>query len=1185
MNRMKRCKVFCLGLTVAMLLMHAAVCRAAMPADTKMSINVNSMPVEQVLKDIHNKAKIDFVYDAELSKNWPKISLHATNKSAEEIIKELISKLNCEYTMKGSIVTITQQRVSGRERIVRGVVRDDSGILLPGVPVSIGESRVSTVTDADGSYTLRIPVEKTVLKFTYVGMEPRYATIAAGTDPVTQNIVLQSGRELDEVVVTGYQTMSKRESASSIYSVKANDIMVEGASSIDQMLQGRVPGMAVMMTSGEPSATPKIRIRGNATINGNKSPVWVVDGVILEQDVPFSASDINSEDAEYLIGNAISGLNPQDIETITVLKDASATAIYGVKAANGVIVITTKKGSTGRPIITYNGDVTMNTRPSYKHYNLMNSQERIGFSQLIMANSIIPGRVPLGDTYEGVYELLMAKKIDNDEFHRKVNEMQTRNTDWFDHLFRNNLTHTHTANISGGTEKVRYYMSAGFSDAQASSILSDSRRFNTLAKINAEINRHISLQSKIQYSTTRNRGYHSSINPFNYAYTRSRTLPVYNEDGSYYKIYEAAAGGSSENIGYNVLQELENTGQKANMDNFDALLALNVKIVKGLTYQGTFSWSQANTNSRSWAEAESYYVGYNYRGYDYGAFTPYHQEYFDSKLPYGGVITQSSIRRTGYTLRNQLQYREAFGPHHIDLIGGTEARRNAYKGFTSTGFGWVPEYGEIFTPIQTEKYQTQILNTGLTNPTNTDSFTQVASFYGIASYGYANRYILNFNIRSDGSNKFGSNPKYRWLPTYSFALKWNISEEPFLKESSWIDLLALRASYGIQGNIGENNSPYLVLKVGDLDNILALPTSSFYLYPNPDLRWEKTKTWNVALDFSLLHGRLRGGIDIYGKRTNDLIISKILAPSNGTSNMLYNAGKMKNQGYEGFLNAGIVKTKDWEWRVGVNFSHNVNEIIYANNDDLSSMEVMNMMLLGNMAVEGAPIGSLYAYHYAGINDDCGLPMHYTKDGRKSLYGSMLDMELVRVGSIFPKLSGGFDTQLNYKNWSLGINFTYNIGAVGRLPDYYMAGDTNADPLDNPSREWLECWKAPGDNAKYPGVYRYNTLSAYMTTDEGIQYNTLNSVIGGLNAYCYNLYNKSDVRIAKTDFLKLKMISLSYDVPKNYIKNMNISNLRLRLQATNLLTFTNSKWHGLDPETSYLGIPLLPAYSVSVNISF
>jgi hypothetical protein len=218
-----------------------------------------------------------------------------------------------------------------------------------------------------------------------------------------------------------------------------------------------------------------------------------------------------------------------------------------------------------------------------------------------------------------------------------------------------------------------------------------------------------------------------------------------------------------------------------------------------------------------------------------------------------GILTQSAIRKTGYTLRNQIEFRRTFGDHGVDVLGGIEARRNAYKGLTSTGYGWTPEYGEQFNPVLTDSYEKSILESGATNPVNTNTFTQVASFYGVASYAYMEKYIFNFNIRSDGSNKFGSNPKYRWLPTYSFALRWNMMKENFLKDVSWIDNLDMRASYGVQGNINENDSPFLILNVGSRDNVLGLPISTISKLPNPDLRWRKPTAgiWLSISHFSM----------------------------------------------------------------------------------------------------------------------------------------------------------------------------------------------------------------------------------------------------------------------------------------------------------------------------------------------
>lgn len=461
------------------------------------------------------------------------------NKTISETLDEVIGKKPLVYKIDGNFITIALKpgspEAEAKARLCQldGIVIDENRQPLPGAHVIIEGTKWVTTTDINGAYNFLIENNATyTLRFSYLGMQTRQVKVSVekglANKKVSPVILKESDAALNEVVITGYQVMDRRESASAVSSIKAADIMVQGVSSIDQMLQGTIPGMAVMNTSGEPSATPKIRIRGNATINGNKSPVWVVDGVILEQDVPFTASDINSEDAKYLIGNAISGVNPQDIESITVLKDASATAIYGVKAANGVIVVTTKKGKAGRPVITYNGNVTLNTRPSYSNYHQMNSQERIAFSKQLVDAGYNFGRTPYGPTYEGAYEALMNKDMTLDEFKSEVGAMQTRNTDWFKHLFRNSITHTHNVSVSGGTEKMTYYISAGYQNIEGAAKGSDTEKISTLAKMTMDINKHISFTAKVDFTNTANNGYSSSVNPFNYAYSKSRTIPAFN---------------------------------------------------------------------------------------------------------------------------------------------------------------------------------------------------------------------------------------------------------------------------------------------------------------------------------------------------------------------------------------------------------------------------------------------------------------------------------------------------------------------------------------------------------------------------------------------------------------------------------------------------------------------------------
>ncbi len=1143
------------------------------------SIDLKNCNVEEFLREVKNQTGIRFMYKSEYVQAIPRFDVQVKKREVMDLLNEIFADkgITCLYDA-GVIILQKMQKDEKPEKLtVKGIVKDERGHVLPGVTVLIKGTSVGVATDAKGEFTLEtVKQDSLTLLFSFIGMKTKEVR---WTGQKTLNIVLEEDtQDIDEVVITGYQTVSRRESASAVSTIKAKDIMVQGVGSIDQMLQGRIPGMMVLNTSGEPSATPKIRIRGNATINGNKSPVWVVDGVILEQDVPFTASDINSEDAEYLIGNAIAGLNPQDIETITVLKDASATAIYGVKAANGVIVITTKKGEIGSPRISYSGNVTINTRPSYNNYHRMNSRERVLFSRQLVESNMNFGRIPVGETYEAAYEELMSKKISQTEFEQKVDKLQTRNTDWFDLLFRSDVTHTHALNVSGGSEDVKYYVSAGYSNIEGAARGSNSEKYSALAKVDVNYNKYLGFTAKIDFASTSNEGYSAVVNPFDYAYSTTRTMPAYNEDGSYYMSYRGKGVSGREYIGYNILKELENTGKSSKMDDFNALLAIRLNLWEGLKYEGTFSWHTGNTSTRDWATAQSYKVT-DIRGYEYGAYTEYDPEFSESKLPYGGMLTQGYTRKSGYTIRNMLSYSYRVDVHDISASAGTEARRNEYKGVSQTGYGWVPEFGEMFSPVQTDSY---VANYSDNKPTNTNSFTQVASFFGIVSYCYDNRYVFNANIRSDGSNKFGSDPKYRWLPTYSFALKWNVSNEKFLKDVKWISNLAVRGSYGIQGNIHEDATPYLIVKVGDRHDITGLPVSKISKLPNPDLRWEKTKSWNAAVDFALFNGRVKGGFDIYRKNTSDLIMSKQVAASTGQNILYYNAGKMINKGFEGFLNVGLVETRDWDWRFGFNFGRNVNEITLANRNDLSDASVVDQMLAGTLAIEGKPIGSMYAYRFAGLNQDNGYPLFYAKSGEIVHKALRQDLELVHRGSIFPKLTGGFDTQVTFmKSFSLSMNFSYSVGSVSRLPKFYDS--STIDPLTNLSDEWLKCWKQAGDNTIYPAPYNYTDFRNYLATEAGAAYDISTGLTGSPDPYV--LYNYSDIRVAKADFLKLKMVALSYNMPREVLDYLHISNMVLRFQVTNLFTIADKKWKGLDPETNGANIPSLPTYSFGVNVSF
>ena len=631
-------------------------------------------------------------------------------------------------------------------------------------------------------------------------------------------------------------------------------------------------------------------------------------------------------------------------------------------------------------------------------------------------------------------------------------------------------------------------------------------------------------------------------------------------------------------IGYNILNELETTGKSSQMDDLNALLSLNIRLWEGLKYEGTFSATVGNTATRDWATAESYAVS-TIRGYEYGKYTEYDEAYHDSRLPYGGILTQGSTRKTSFVVRNMLSFQRMFGMHDVSVSVGMEATRNKYVGNTMTGYGWDPAFGETINPIETERYKYSYWNN---NPTNTNSLTRVASFFGIASYCLNNRYVLNFNIRSDGSNKFGTDPKYRWLPTWSGAVKWIASSESFLRNVGWLDHLSFRASYGIQGNVSESMTPNLIVQVGSRDPQTGLSSYEIVRVPNPELRWEKTKSWNVAVDFTLLDGRVSGNFEVYRKNTEDLITSRGVPASTGRTELDYNIGKMVNKGFEGYVDVTFVNTEDWRWHFGVNFGRNLNEVRLANDESISNMETINEMLEGNLAMEGRPVGAMFSYHFAGLNQDNGFPLFYTKDGRKVHRADYEDMELVYSGSIFPKLTGGFTTDVSWRKMlTLSMNFSYSLGNVGRLPGYFR-GSPSIDPDYNYSRDWLKAWTGPGDDSVYPVPVSEDKVQDYFGTGEGSQYN----IATGLSyAGLHTMYDNSDIRVAKADFLKLRMVSLTYRLPQNLLNVVRLSSADLRFQVTNLFTIADKDWKGFDPETEGANIPALPKYSLGLNITF
>lgn len=1174
--------------------------------EKRITLSFHNKPMPTVLKAIGHAGgkKINFNHEDVFIY---KVSAEIKDKTVEEALTSVLSGTPLLFQTKGMFITVyldpKSPEAQGKRNLclIAGRVLDSSKNPLPGSTVRVKGSQNATVTDDSGEFSIVVNCNEPsyILQASFIGMETieQRIKVAKGQAVETQPFIMHDDlNSIDEVVVTGYQNISKARSTGAVTQVKMDDILQPGLPSVDQMLSGRIPGLMTMQTSGEATATPKIRIRGTSSISGNKAPLWVLDGIILSEDVTVDHSQLNGDDAAYLIGNAIAGVNPQDIESITVLKDASATALYGVQAANGVIVVTTKKGKAGRPQVRYNGSVSVSKRLGYSDLDLMNAAERIELSKTLIENGYRYAQTPYELGYEGAYLKYMNGDLSYDAFVSEVQNMADRNTDWYDLLFRNSFSHNHTVSLSGGTEHTTYYSSLGYSDTQSTGRSSGSRRYNFNTKINSWLKpEKLYLGLSLKAYNTKSTGYSTmaGVNPNDYAYTTSRTIPAYNTDGSYYMYptryankgdFSTSIDGLKSDKTYNILNEINNTGMRSDISSFTAALDFHWKITRDLTYELFGSYDKSLTKINDWATAASTYVA-DIRGYMQGDVEK-GSAYEDlSPLPYGGIYSQQN--RDVYTaiFRNTLRYNQVFAKHHtIGLMGVSEIRTIKTTGLSATYAGWYPDRGNTFNPVKTDAYLASDL---LTVPTTTGYRQNYVSWLGNLLYSYKDKLTVSGNIRMDGSNQFGTNPKYRFLPVWSVAGKYTLTNEKFMKRQHVLNYLALRASYGVQGNVDAATSPDLVIRVGALDETTKMEQSYFQYLPNADLRWEKTTSYNIGLDFELFNDFINGTVDIYKKHGVDMIMAAKVSQAVGQNSVKINYGKLDNSGLDLGLRITPYRTKNWETLVQLNYSYVKNKLVKANPDVSYSL---SEMAAGSALFEGEAVGLLFSYPFAGLDHDTGYPLFYNKEGKTesvtddgktiknyTLYAD--EVEMVNSGVTTPPHSGGFTLSGRYKDLRLSATFSYSWGAVGRLPAIYDSESSNAFmPATNLTKEYMNRWYQPGDEAKtnIPKMFDYDeftslTQGKYSANGELISAQTL--------------YNYSTARVAPTDVLRLSSLTLSYYFHMPSLKKFGISDMQLSLTGTNLCFWADKAWHGRDPESGSANVPVQPTYTLNLNINF
>lgn len=1050
----------------------------------------------------------------------------------------------------------------------------------PGAPEAASYSPAGTVTNIDGKFEFILPATVKSVVVSFIGYEVFPLNIV-GKDYFTIRLKEES-KLLEEAVVTGYQKIEKRKVTSAITTVKADDIKSIGVASIDQMLEGKVAGLMATPTNGAPGAPAKMRVRSTVSLSGSTDPLWVLDGMILEgNDIP---KDFGSKDnIDNLYNTSIAGVNPADIEDITILKDAAATAIYGARAANGVIVITTKKGTKGKMRINASASTFVTTKPDLGKLNLMNASEKVDFELGLAAREDLTYREEWG----GVSRLL--KKYDQWDAFRQggfnaisaeaqagINELRNSGTNWGDEVYQNAVNQQYNLSLSGGTDQATYYLSTGYFKEKGTTIGTGFDRLNVTLKTDWNLLDNLKLTASMFLANSTRKSYLTDadafVNPSRYTRIVNPYLNALDENGDY--VYDPdIVENSDKRLDFNILEERANTDYTLKNLSLKPMVTLNYKPVNWLNLSTQFSMQIDKNRTEKMAAKNSYYVR-KYRekalhtGKDY--------------LPDGGVIQNWDNDMSQYHWKLQGEFNRTFASvHEVNVMAGVEMRGNKAKEIHTKGFGFDPK-SLTTKPLEFPENSTKWNEESFIQYRQTFDENRYLSYFMTASYMYDNRYTVFGSLRYDGSNLFGVDRKYKYLPLWSISAAWNINREGFMENADWLSNLKLRASYGLQGNVDKNTSP---LVVGNWNNSSILPGTSEPSInvtnpPNPYLRWEKTSNWNVGVDFGVLRNRITMSIDGYYRVSDDLIGTRYIPGENGFDFSSMNWAKATNKGVEFALSTINIRTKDFRWATDFNISHNtslVNQVSTRENSYTPSLK-------------GNPIGAQFALKTAGM-DERGLPMFWKGDNKVTMEEffqmgpgsgfeemSFLNVSDYRdlytyIGDSEPKFTGGFINRFYYKNFDLTIATSFNIGQTMKETPFYHP--TRVSPGENNSRRVSEIWSSANSEGRYPGLLGRNTLE---TNYAYLWYSTLDP---------NNSFKDYDIWYKKINYLRVNSIRLGYTLPAKVAQKICMTHARVSVEARNPFVFGSSYKGYFDPE-SYGNIysqPLPKTFSCGLELAF
>ncbi|UYQ94307.1 SusC/RagA family TonB-linked outer membrane protein [Chitinophaga horti] len=1171
--------------------------------------SASNVPLEKVFSVIKQQTGYVVMYNPDLLQNSKPVTVAARQMPLETFLKTVLDG-QLGYTIEAKTIFIKPvykapaalqmgQVQDKRVPKISGTITGPDGAPLPVVNIAVKGSGRGAISDEDGKFVLSNVPQDAMLLIQLMGFKPIEVSVAAccmrmpGLQHVASAMNEDGSLQLYirmeptiqalegvSVMNTGFQTLSKERATGAFTKVDSADLNAHLNVNLVAALEGKVAGLS--MYRGEPI------VRGVGTFSANVTtrPLLVIDGLITE--------------------GALEDVNPYDIESVTVLKDAAASSIYGARAANGVIVLTTKEGKKGQTTVTANVDYFINTKPDLNKMNYASTSDMIDYetdvfnyqrSRYTSNTDFYNYYGDIGNAitryYSPLYQLYRDQadgKVSADQVATTLNQWRNNNyyNQYRDHVWQNEVRNRYNLSIAGGGDKVSTYMSINYDKNQMRV------KENSSDNLNLYFKSTFKHQDWFTFTVGGNMGYAKEVSTAS-EYGDYLNMPVYTNivDDNGNKVYQdwvniqdgystsdaingqmaakIAANSTYKSLKFNILDELGYGHTTTEQMRLRGFTDMGIKLMKGLKYSMKFQYETTNNGRKTYDEAASYKMRYLYNAMTSinstsGVITRY--------VPEGDRLFQLNAKTNNYSFRNQVDYDNIFHwggkSHNITALAGFEIREI----FTpvanpSLKYGFNPVTLTDVLPNWNTLTESGIIsslfgNTTLSYTPGTRSSEvrhRFASAYANFGYTYEGKYNLSGSVRVDQADLFGSDPKYRYRPLWSIGGGWNVMSENFMKDIMWLDYLKVRATYGIGGNVDQSSSPFItaLLKSDNLyTNLQYIDISTM---PNPKLRWEKTATLNFGIDFVLLKGLLRGSLDHYRKNSTDLLVQTDLDPTVGASSQTINNGAMSNRGIELSLSSDWLKKKDFSATTAITLAYNKNQIGKVTRMPTSAYSMISSpeyYFLSN-----TPYNSMYAYRYGGMTN--GYPYVIDQTGKANVTFDANGVPIAvaqvngteaiyRVGTLIPPVSGSFRQSFSYKGIQLSALFAFYAGHKLRKDAMDFSGVTQIDEdITKRYRDGFTSTTVPRLEIDYPA--------------------SLLSHVGTLST----LYRYSDINVADASSVRLRNLSLSYALPASATRFLHMRGLKLTAQANNLWMWT-AAGDNIDPETFNLksGTRNLPA---------